>query len=328
LTLLERAAGVIITGFTGTIGNEITLGPLRRLPFGGYILFARNCENLAQTRMLTDALRKLAVPPPLIAIDQEGGRIMRLRDGVEAIPAMAEIGANGGSADAFRIGTTLARDLRRAGFTHDFAPVLDLAIDPDNTVIGDRSFGSDPNRVAQLGISVSLGLASGGITSTFKHFPGHGATAQDTHVEFARLEVDEATLRARDMLPFQIALPMATSIMAAHVAVPALDGETPASISRRMLTGILREEWRFDGVIFTDCMQMDAIAKGIGTVRGVTAAIAAGADCALVSHDPQLAYDAAKNLAASVESGEVPEARLDEAYARVIRLRERAQAAT
>lgn len=323
---LERAAGLIVTGFTGTRLDDALRAQLRRVPFAGYILFARNCENVEQTRALTGALRESIAPSPIVGIDQEGGRVVRLTAGVEPIPPMAEIGAADDADRAFALGEQIARDLRRAGCTHDFAPVLDLNLDPGNTVIGDRSFGSDPLRVARIGGALARGLERGGITATLKHFPGHGATAQDTHVEFARLSSDEATLRARDMLPFQLALRDAASIMAAHVAVPAVDGDRPASISRRFLTGILREEWGYDGVIFTDCMQMDAIAKGIGTVRGVTEAIAAGADCALISHDPQLAFEAAQHLARAVARGDVPRARLDEAYARVVRLRTRAAA--
>jgi beta-N-acetylhexosaminidase len=323
---LDLAAGVIVTGFTGTQLDPELRAALRRVPFAGYILFTRNCESLEQTRALTDALRAGIAPPPIVAIDQEGGRVMRLTAGVEPIPPMAEVGASGDADRAFAIGEQLARDLRRAGFTHDFAPVLDLTLDPRNTVIGNRSFGSDPMQVARLGGAVARGLEHGGITATLKHFPGHGATAQDTHVEFARLDSDEATLRARDMQPFKLAMNDAASIMAAHVAVPAVDGDRPASISPRFLTGILRDEWGYDGLIFTDCMQMDAIAKGIGTVQGVTEAIAAGADCALVSHDPQLAFEAALHLADAVARGEVPRERLREAHARVMRLRERASA--
>jgi beta-N-acetylhexosaminidase len=319
------AAGVVITGFTGTEMTDDLRASLERIPFAGYILFARNCMSLEQTRALTDALRA-RTPPPIVAIDQEGGHVMRLTDGVAAVPPMALIGASGDTERALAAGTQIARDLRRAGFTHDFAPVLDLNVDPGNTVIGDRSFGSDPHLVAELGAAFARGLEAGGITATFKHFPGHGATAQDTHVEFARLNVDEATLRARDMLPFRLCMRDAASMMVAHVAAPAIDGDTPASTSRRIITGILREEWGYDGVLFTDCMQMDAIAAGIGTVRGVTAAIAAGADCALVSHDPQLAYEAVEHLASAVAAGTVSRERLEQAHERVARLRERAQA--
>ncbi|MGB6062765.1 MAG: beta-N-acetylhexosaminidase, partial [Candidatus Aquilonibacter sp.] len=286
MNTLELASGVIVTGFPGARLDSHELAALRRVPFAGYILFARNLDDVAQARVLTDILRAKTPVSPIVAIDQEGGRVMRLRAGVEPIPPMMALGALGDIQPAFEAGEALAHDLRRAGCTHDFAPVLDLALDPRNTVIGTRAFGSSGGMVAQLGRALARGLESRGITATFKHFPGHGATAFDTHVGPARLDSNEATLRTRDLAPFAATLGDGVAIMAAHVAVPAIDGERPASLSRRLLTGILRDEWGFSGVCFTDCMQMDAIARGVGTVRGVTEAIAAGADCALVSHDP------------------------------------------
>jgi beta-N-acetylhexosaminidase len=310
-SILDLACGVIATGFSER--------PDR--PFAGYILFARNLESVDVARALTDLLRANTQPPPVVAIDQEGGRIMRLRTGVEPIPAMMALGAVADAQLAFDAGTALAHDLRRMGCTLDFAPVLDLALDPGNTVIGTRAFGTSTELVSRMGIALARGLNFGGITPTFKHFPGHGATAFDTHLSAARLDADAATLHGRDLVPFRSAVRVDATIMAAHVAVPAIDGDRPASISRRFLTDILRDEWGFTGVCFTDCMQMDAIAKGIGTVRGVTEAIAAGADCALVSHDPDLAYEAAQYLADTVERGDVPLARLQEAHARVMRLR-------
>jgi beta-N-acetylhexosaminidase len=313
---LELACGVIATGFSERPNRA----------FAGYILFARNLANVEQARALTDALRAETVPPPIVAIDQEGGRIMRLRNGVEPIPAMMALGAVANTQLAVDAGAALAHDLRRIGCTLDFAPVLDLALEPGNTVIGSRAFGTSTELVANLGGALARGLESGGVTATFKHFPGHGATAFDTHLRAARLDADAATLYGRDLVPFRMCAPKASAIMAAHVAVPAIDGDRPASISARFLTGILRDEWHFDGVCFTDCMQMDAIAKGIGTVRGVAEAIAAGADCALVSHDPDLAFEAAQYLAQTVDRGDLPLQRLQQAHDRVMRLRARGQA--
>jgi len=325
LTLLELASGVIVTGFSGTSMDAELEHALCRVPFAGFILFARNLEEPRQARALTDSLRARVEPSPIVAIDQEGGRIMRLRAQVEGLPSMMAVGAVADQAFAASAGEAVAYDLRRIGCTLDFAPVLDLAIDPRNTVIGTRAFGSSPDLVTRLGGAFARGLMRGGITPTFKHFPGHGATSFDTHLGGARLDVDEAMLRGRDLVPFQALAREADAIMAAHVAVPSVDDERPASLSRHFLTGVLREAWRYDGVVFTDCMQMDAIAKSVGTVRGVTEAIAAGADCALVSHDPELAFEAAQHLAAAVERGEVPLERLQEAHGRVQRLRARAQ---
>jgi beta-N-acetylhexosaminidase len=321
VTLLDYAAGVIMTGFDATVLDETEARRLQRLPFAGYILFARNVISIEQVRALTDRLRSFSKRPPIVAVDQEGGRVARLRNGVEELPPMMAVGATRDAMLAQHAGEQLAFDLRRAGFTHDFAPVVDLAVNPRNTVIGSRAFGASPSLVIEMAGAFARGMRRGGLTPTLKHFPGHGDTAADSHLELPYIDADATTLRARDLAPFEALLPVAGSIMAAHVVVRAFDEAVPATVSPRLLTGLLRDEWGFEGVCFTDCMQMDAIARGIGTVEGVAAAIAAGADCALVSHDVELAERAAYNLASEVEAGRIPESRLREAFDRVSTLR-------
>lgn len=322
---LERlACGVIVTGFSGTALD----GDLREFfiahEFAGYVLFARNVESLAQVRALNDDLRALHPVSPILAVDQEGGRVVRLVDGVETIPPMMAAGAAGRARLVRNAGEQTAFDLRRAGFTLNFAPDVDLALDARNTVIGTRSFGSNPEHVTALGAALAAGLENGGVAATFKHFPGHGATAYDSHLELPVVETDALTLRGRDFVPFQRNAAKASGIMTAHVVMRAFDAERPATLSPALLTQVLRDEWHFTGVCFTDCMQMDAIARSVGTVDGVANAIAAGADCALVSHDPHLAYRAAQRLVENVRAGRLPLVRLQEAYERVHRLRVRA----
>ena len=321
MNAISLAAGVVMTGFDGTSLDEPTVARLTQLPFAGYILFARNVDRLESVRALTDRLRELSEPPPIVAIDQEGGRVARIRDGVEELPPMMALGATRDRDLAFRAGAQLGHDLRRAGITHDFAPVADLALDAANTVIGARAFASSPQLVIQLAGAFARGMGDAGMGSTIKHFPGHGSTSVDSHVALPVLDAGAATLRARDLEPFRMLLPEVTSVMAAHVVARAFDDALPASLSPKLLTGILRDEWGFNGVCFTDCMQMDAIARGVGTVEGVAAAIAAGADCAIVSHDPDLAAAAVMHLASEVEAGRIPRSRVEEAYARTMRLR-------
>ncbi len=319
--LRRLAAGVVVTGFDATSLDDAALARLRRTPFAGFILFARNIESLAQVRELTNALRTFGDPPPLLTIDQEGGRVARIRDGVEELPSMMALGATRDPSLALRAGEQLAFDLRRGGFGHDFAPVLDLALHPMNTVIGARAFGQWPALVTEMAGAFVRGLQRGGVAATLKHFPGHGDTSVDSHLELPVIRADTATLRARDLAPFQALSAQAASIMAAHVVAQAFDEAVPASLSPRLLTNLLRGEWQYDGVCFTDCMQMSAIENGIGTLNGVAAAIAAGADCAIVSHDLELAEASAQHLAAEVDAGRIPHARLEEAFARVMRLR-------
>ncbi|MHB8147852.1 MAG: beta-N-acetylhexosaminidase [Vulcanimicrobiaceae bacterium] len=323
VTDLERLArGTIVVGFDGYELSAEQSEVFRAAGFAGYLLFARNVEHFEQVRMLTDSLRALHEDvAPIVAIDQEGGRVARLRNGAQTIPPMMSLGAAGDHDLAQRAGESIAFDLRRAGCNVDYAPVLDLAVDPMNIVIGTRAFAADPNDVAKLASSVSRGLRAGGIVPTYKHFPGHGSTADDSHLMLPVIELGEATLRARDLLPFLRLLPDAQAVMTAHIVVRAIDPLHPATLSRRILTGILREEFGFAGVCFTDCMQMDAIARGIGTVDGFGAAIAAGADCALVSDDPALALRAADALVRAVARGHLDRARLEQAYRRVRVLR-------
>ena len=312
----ELAAGVVCVGFDGTdIGGELE-ATLRKTPLAGLILFGRNVESLEQTRALTDQIRRI-LPGAIIAIDQEGGRVARLRDKVEELPAMLALAATRDVQLAERAGAQLAFDLRRAGVNVDYAPVLDLMLMRMNTVIGSRAFGDDPQQVIRFGDAFARGLRSQGIIPTFKHFPGHGSTEVDSHLDLPAIDLDEATLRSRDLVPFEKLLPAAESIMTAHIIVRSLDAHKPATLSPRILTDLLRDEIGFQGVCFTDCMQMDAIAKGVGTTEGAVQAVIAGADCVLISHSIDLALESIERIVEAVEAGRLPRARLEEAHERV-----------
>jgi beta-N-acetylhexosaminidase len=322
----EWARGIIAAGFDGQ-----TFDP--DLPrFGAYVLFARNVSSLPQVRSLTDALRAAGgidghVAPPVIAIDQEGGRVARLREDVERMPSMMALGAVDDLELAGRAGEQVAFDLRRAGCTLDFAPVLELALDPDNTVIGTRSLGSDPHRVAALGAAFASGLTRGGIVPCFKHFPGHGATPVDSHVSLPLIEAGAATLRGRDLVPFAAVAPSAPAFMGTHAVVRAFDPESPATLSRRIATDLLRGELGFDGALVTDSLEMSALAQRGGTAASsAVEALAAGADLLTVSHSAALALEIAEAVERAVADGRLALERLQRAYARVMRLRKAAAA--
>ncbi|HEV3153561.1 MAG TPA: beta-N-acetylhexosaminidase [Candidatus Baltobacteraceae bacterium] len=313
------ASGVICCGFPGVDLDAEVESRLASFQPGGVILFTRNAESVEQTAALTKRIRAI-LDDPVIGIDQEGGRVMRLRNGVAPVPPMREL-ASAGAGQVRRTAEQAGSDLRRAGVNLDFAPVIDLAIHDTNAVIGDRSFGSDPAVVAELGDAFAAGLRASGITPVFKHFPGHGSTDADSHFELPVVDESEATLRERDLVPFARLLPTAEAVMTAHMIVTAFDPGLPVTLSPRILTGILRGELGFHGVCFTDCMQMDAIAKTYGSVEGSVAAIGAGADCILVSHSLDLAEQCAQAIAAAAENGTIPLSRLEEAHARVRSLR-------
>jgi beta-N-acetylhexosaminidase len=311
----ELARGVIMAGIDGT--NFDASAP----PFGGYLLFPGDGARLEKVRALTDALRlRDGDPPPVIGIDQEGGTVMRLCEDVEPMPPMMALGAAQDTELAQRAGEQVAFDLRRAGCTLDFAPVLDLALDPHNTVIGTRSFGADPQRVASNGEAFARGLQRGGILPCAKHFPGHGPTSIDSHEALPVIEVDAATLRARDLVPFAAVAQDASAMMSAHVLVPALDAQRPATLSRRIADGLLRRELGFRGAFVTDCLEMKAVAAR-GAIESAVEALAAGADLVLFSHDVELAAAASLAIEAALGAGTLSLERLEAAHARVVNLR-------
>jgi beta-N-acetylhexosaminidase len=323
--LAALARGVIGVGFTGATARTAPLDALRAFAPGALILFARNVGTTDELRELVTALRDGATPSPLIAVDQEGGRVERIRAGVAALPSAMAVGATGDPALAERLGALLGRDLASLGIDVDLAPVADLSLHPRSTVVATRSYGDDPERVAAFALAFARGLERAGVAAALKHFPGHGSTAEDSHVALPRITADAATLRARDLIPFAraIAARAASLVLTAHVVVDAFDAERPATISPAILTGLLRNELGYDGVIVTDCLEMDAIASGTSTVQGAVKALAAGADLLLISHQLELAHAAAEAIVTAVHEGEIPLSRLQAAHERVLGLRER-----
>lgn len=323
---VARLAGeTLCVGIPGDSLDEATCRAIAEIGPGAFVLFARNISSLARTRALVTSLHAGSsdASPPLVCIDQEGGRVARLRFAATAMPAMMALGATGDTTLARRAGSQLGADLRAIGATVNFAPVLDLALESRGTVIGNRALGDDPHAVAALGAALVAGLESAAIASAPKHFPGHGATALDSHGVLPTISSSEAELFARDLVPFVAAFAAgARAVMTAHVVVAALDPERPATLSRSILGTLLRERLDFRGVCFTDCLQMDAIARGVGTARGAALALAAGADCCVISHDLALARDARAAIVAAVADGSLPYDRLAEAASRVRALRE------
>lgn len=315
-TTADLALGVIASGFE----NE-RIGELPH--FGAYLLFAANGENVAGVRAVTDALRARheGDTSPIIAIDQEGGRVARLREGIEPMPSMMALGAAGDLDLARRAGEQIAFDLRRAGCTLDFAPVLDLALEPENVVIGTRSLGSDPRTVTALAERVARGIQAGGVVPCYKHFPGHGSTHVDSHFALPVVDADEATLRSRDFAPFAAVAKNAPAMMAAHVVLRAVDSVLPASLSPRVGITLLRDEFGFAGAYFTDCLEMAAVSGEGKTVDASVVALGAGADLLLFSHRPEIAAESARAIVKAVESGSMPRSRLEEAYARIAAIR-------
>jgi len=322
---LEALAGsVLCVGLPDATLSAETQAELAALGPGAIVLFARNVSTLGATRTLVARARDAigGTAPALACVDQEGGRVVRLRFADEPMPSMLALGATRDVALAERAGVRLANDLRAIGANVNFAPVLDLGLEPDSTLIGTRSLGADPDTVAALGVALVAGMQGRSVAATPKHFPGHGATAVDSHVALPVVTADERTLRARELVPFAAAFAAgARAVMTAHVVVPAFDPDRPATLSPRILGDLLRNELGFRGVCFTDCLMMDAIARAPGTAQGAVLALGAGADVAVISHDLQLARASRDAIVSAVRAGTLSLERLEEAADRVAHLR-------
>jgi beta-N-acetylhexosaminidase len=317
---LSLAAGqLFVGGFTGTSVPPEFDALVRRGEVGGAILFSRNLPGLEQARALTAELGAIPAPEPLLlAVDQEGGRVQRLRAPFPELPPMRAFGRAGRKSLARRAGALLGHSLRALGFHQDYAPVLDVDSNPANPVIGDRAFDRDAASVARLGAAFVDGLQAAGVAACGKHFPGHGDTSQDSHLVLPRLDHPRERLDAVELVPFRAAVRVdVAAIMTAHIVFSALDPEHPATLSPRVLEPLLREELGYHGVIVSDDLEMKAIADHYGIEDAAVRAIRAGCDQLLVCHHPGLLARAHAAIVAAVERGELSAARVFQAADRV-----------
>lgn len=274
---------------------DVTVEAIRRYRPAGFSLFrAFNVEQPAQVRRLTAELQQAAratgLPPFLIAADQEGGQLMAIGDGVTQLPGNLALGAAGSADLARKAGWVLGRELAAMGLNVNFAPVCDVNVNPRNPVVGTRSFGEDPQAVAELSAALVEGIQSAGVAATAKHFPGHGDTASDSHHGAPVVPHSLDRLQKVELPPFRAAIEAgARLVMSAHLALPALTGRSdlPATLSPEILTGLLRRELGFRGVIVTDALDMGAIHQGEGLGEAGVQAALAGADLLLVSAAPE-----------------------------------------
>lgn len=296
---------------------------------GGVVLFARNIDSPAQVRSLCREIRSAAGrgnPLPLVAVDQEGGRVARFRNPPysEFPPARAcsLFGTrSGGIAEA--LGEAIGAELRSVGVDVDFAPVLDADTNPVNPVIGDRAFSADPAEAARLAIAFARGLSSRGVLPVGKHFPGHGDTSADSHEELPVVTADRETLAARELVPFRRAIrARIPALMTAHVVYPALDpSRLPATLSRKILEGLLRETLRFRGTVFSDALEMKAISSLRGMGEAAVMAVVAGCDVALACRGEELQAEAIGRLEREARDDATFRRRLAAAARRSDRLR-------
>lgn len=324
---VRRHAGQLaIAGFAGhAIPSELK-ALAREFDLGGIILFARNVESPEQVAEVAREARTLAGELPLwVSVDQEGGRVARLKSPFTVWPAMITLGRSGDERLVARFAKALAAELTAVGVSLDYTPVLDILTNPKNPAIGDRALGERAEDVARLGRAIVETLQAEGIAACGKHFPGHGDTSADSHVELPLVEHAPDRLEAVEFVPFRAAIEArVAAIMTAHILVPALDDARPATLSPRIVGEVLKGQLGFDGLVLTDDMEMKAISGRYGLPEATVGALAAGCDAVLmcgISQEPQVA--ALEAVIHAVEDGSLPLRRVEDAFARHRRAKER-----
>ncbi len=298
----KLAGQLIMVRLAGTELDAASAAFLAANSVRGVCLFRQNMVDAAQLSRLTADLRAAMGPDALIALDQEGGAVVR-STWVPAPPSAMALGAADDTDLARSIGAAVARAVKALGFNWNFAPVLDLNNNPHNPVIAERSFGADPRRATELAMAWMEGSESEGVACCVKHFPGHGDTCVDSHRDLPTVDKPLAELEQFEFAPFRLAAGSAPAMMTAHIVYPVLDPEFPATMSRRILTGLLREQWQYRGVIITDAMDMHAIAHRYGAGPAAVRALAAGADMVMALGTAEIQEQTIASIAAAIDAG-------------------------
>lgn len=330
-TTLRRQIGQLLIGSFNGEQLPVELRSLaREFGLGGVTLFTRNIADPGQVAELCFEVSRLTPEMPAwVCIDQEGGRVARLKAPFTEWPPMASLGRSGHERLAGRFARALAMELRAVGITLDFAPVLDVCTNPKNPVIGDRALSENAADVARIGATIVRAMQAEHVAACGKHFPGHGDTSVDSHSELPLIEHPPERLREVEWRPFRAAIEAGVAtIMTAHVLVPSLDETRPATISRKVITGMLRQEMHFEGVIFSDDLEMKALAHDYSVPESTLLAIDAGCDAVLIcGGDVEAQAAALEGLVHAIEDERVSITRIEDALARNRRVKERFLAA-
>jgi beta-N-acetylhexosaminidase len=324
--LRKHIGQIAIAGFAGhSIPQDLRL-LAKEFDLGGIILFARNVEAPDQVAEVSREAQALASELPLwVSVDQEGGRVARLKPPFTIWPPMATLGRSGDEALAARFARALAAELKAVGISLDYTPVLDVHTNPKNPVIGDRALAERAEDVARLGRAIITTLQEAGIAACGKHFPGHGDTSTDSHHELPLIEHPPDRIEAVELVPFRAAIAAGVaSIMTAHILIPALDEDRPATLSPSIVDGLLKRKLGYDGLVLSDDLEMRAISGRYGIPEATVVAIAAGCDAVLMCGATQEQQVAAlEAVIRAAEEGTLPLKRLEDALARHRRVKER-----
>lgn len=313
---------------TVTAAGDATKQAIDKTPVGGFVYFRDNLQSEQQVQEMLSSVQKYSKDrtglPAFLSIDEEGGTVARIagsgRFDVTNVGNMADIGASGDVDQAKQAGDTIGTYLSDLGFNLDFAPDADVLTNPENTVVKKRSFGSDPQVVSDMSLAVAQGLAQHQVHSVYKHFPGHGATEGDTHKGYAYTNKTLDELKQSELVPFAHAIENgAEFIMAAHISVPNITkDDTPTSLSKTMITDVLREQMGYDGIVVTDAMNMGAVTEQYTSAQAAVKALQAGADIVLMPENFQEAY---QGVLDAVKSGELTEQQIDTAVTRIVKVK-------
>ncbi|MCZ6800178.1 MAG: beta-N-acetylhexosaminidase [Nitrospirae bacterium] len=322
-SLREKIGQLVMMGFSGTEVSPDCQEWIHEFQPGGVILFSRNLQSPSQVAALTNTLQSLSPSSPLlIAIDQEGGRVSRLPKGFTIFPPAATVSSCHSLQLAYDAAAVTAKELRAVGVNMNMAPVLDVNTNPANPIIGNRAFGKTPDQVGEYGVATMSGLQDHGVVACGKHFPGHGETSADSHLELPVVTLGKERIEEIELPPFRHAIERGlASIMTAHVHYPALDKESPATLSYPILTDLLRNTLGFDGVVLTDDMEMQAILDHSSVGAASVRALQAGADILLICHQQDRQTEAIYAVEQAIESGQLSMDRLDQTVQRVQQLK-------
>ncbi len=320
-----QAGGLLVIGVAAKALSEEENRVMRDIRPAGVILFARNAESPRQLQELCGQIAEcIGEPgrPPLILLDHEGGRVHRLAEPFTHFPSQWMLGRVDDASLTEAVFHAMASEISAAGANVQLGPVLDLWTQPENEVIGDRAFSALPDLAVRHGTAAMRGIQAAGLLPVGKHFPGHGDTLADSHIDLPEAHADLDTLRGRELAPFrgliENGLP---SVMSAHILVPAMDGDRPGTLSPTIMTGLLREELGFEGLILTDDMEMGAITEHHDPGEAAVLALDAGCDLLLYCHRPDRQRAARDALEKALGTGRIPEERLDLSLARVAEIR-------
>ncbi|MDO5399659.1 MAG: glycoside hydrolase family 3 protein [Eubacteriales bacterium] len=329
MTLREKIGQRLVGGFPGKTMSPEFIRMVRQYKIANVILFQHNVESCSQLKRLCDDIHRLVRQETghgaFITIDQEGGGVTRLPgDAVNVAGAMA-LAATGKPENAYTAARITAGELRALGINFNLAPVADVNSNPDNPIIGLRSYGDTPQQVEAYALEALRGYLDGGVLASAKHFPGHGDTALDTHVSLPVIDKSLAELEQLELRPFRALIEAGCpAVMTTHILFPQLEPDgVPGTMSRRIITGLLRQRLGFGGLVVSDDMEMDAIGKYFGTARGVAAAIAAGVDLVFVSHSVERLEESFLEVEKRVLDGTISMEEMDESVARILRFRQR-----